>query len=109
VAVHVHDLWTLQRSSDVLDVNRDCPKRSHLWVMSRVPGRRDHDWPHAPHSPAKPAESVPAVQEARLMLNLEECQLFQKAVRCLEHVVTWGDNHRFREAEIRTGMADHEE
>jgi hypothetical protein len=36
IAVHSYALWPLQCSSDVLEVNRDRPKRPHLWVMSRV-------------------------------------------------------------------------
>jgi hypothetical protein len=46
--------------------------------MSRVPARRDRDWPHILRAPAQPAEIVPAFPKNPPTLNPEKYQLFQK-------------------------------
>jgi hypothetical protein len=37
---------------DIREVDGDNFKRPHLQLISRVPGRCDHDWLHVPRAPA---------------------------------------------------------
>lgn len=56
--------------------------------MFHVPEQWDHDWPHIPRASAQPIENVQWFWEACLKLNPEKCQLFQKEIRYLGHMVS---------------------
>jgi hypothetical protein len=58
MAVRGHALWPLQRSNHIWAVNANRLKRPHLRVISRIPGRHDHNWPQVPRVTAQPAENV---------------------------------------------------
>jgi hypothetical protein len=109
-SVHDHILWSLQCSSDVSTGNGNSLKRRHLWVTSRVLGRRDHDWSHVLKVTAQTTEIVPAVPrrppkaQSAVVPTISEGNEAPWA-----YFVTWGNNHRPRETESRTGIADPEE
>jgi hypothetical protein len=41
--------------------NGNSPARSHVWRTSRVPGRRDYNWPFIPRAPPQLRKNFPAV------------------------------------------------
>jgi hypothetical protein len=77
--------------------------------MSCVFGRLDRDWLYIPNAPAQPTEIVPVVPRSPPKTQSRKVPTLQKEVQYLGHIVTWGDNHRSREAESRMGMVNLEE
>jgi hypothetical protein len=87
MAIHGHAFLPLQSFSDVSAVNDNRLKRPHLWVISRVPGRRDRDCSYVPRAPAQPVESFLVVSSCRSKAQSGEVTSFSKEVRYLGHIM----------------------
>jgi hypothetical protein len=60
-AFYGHRLWPLSRFNEIWVAHGNSPGKSQVRRMTRVPGRRDYNWPYIPRAPPQFIENVRAV------------------------------------------------